>query len=844
MSTYSNYLGSKKCCGTNLTKTGSIGQQGSPGSPGPIGPYGYQGATGNQGLRGATGLCCRGPQGVQGAQGTAGGAQGVTGEQGSTGVQGDTGATGAQGFQGATGAAGINGISSGLVLYLDGPTTSTVPVSDDLLVIPNTGAQTIITTSSITNSSSILVGNFVTPVGLLTTTSIIGGFWNTLLYGQSSGVGGNVVYWTLINEVASDGTTFIKNLSTGTYASGTVVQTTQSIYEYSLYVAINTITNLNSRIQLQIYTQASGGTHTLYLEMRDNTLSYIVTTIATNLIGFTGVQGATGRTGAQGFQGVTGAQGFTGTTGAQGFTGTTGAQGFQGVTGRTGSTGAQGSTGATGTQGFQGFTGTTGAQGFQGVTGSTGAQGSTGATGAQGSTGLQGFQGVIGAQGSTGSQGINGISSGLILFLDGPTTSTVPVSDNLLVIPNTGTQTIITTSSIGTSPILVGNFVTPAGLLTTTSIIGGFWNTELYALSTGGGGNTVYWTVINEVASDGTTFIKNLSTGTYASGTVVQTTQSIYEYSLYVATNTITNLNSRIQLQIYTRASGGTHTLSLEMRGNTLSHIVTTIATNIGATGVQGATGITGAQGFQGTTGARGVTGIQGATGAGATGPQGAQGTAGGAQGATGITGPQGAQGTAGGAQGATGRTGSQGSTGTTGAQGFQGATGSGGILGYYGAFGTTANLNITTAGDTAFFSGFYIDGAGNNGVNIITTTSSNDTFRMVNPGVYNIQFSAQIVITSGGGGSNAYIWLEQQGTTVPWSNTNVQLSSSNAPQVAAWNFFIKTTTPNETFRLVWTADNNNMQIVSYPPGPPPGSTNPYRGPNIPGVLLTVNQIA
>ena len=366
----------------------------------------------------------------------------------------------------------------------------------------------------------------------------------------------------------------------------------------------------------------------------------------------------------------------------------------------------------------------------------------------------------------------------------------------------------------------------------------------MYALSTGGGGNTVYWTVINEVASDGTTFIKNLSTGTYASGTVVQTTQSIYEYSLYVATNTITNLNSRIQLQIYTRASGGTHTLSLEMRGNTLSHIVTTIATNIGATGVQGATGITGAQGFQGTTGARGVTGIQGATGAGATGPQGAQGTAGGAQGATGITGPQGAQGTAGGAQGATGRTGSQGSTGTTGAQGFQGATGSGGILGYYGAFGTTANLNITTAGDTAFFSGFYIDGAGNNGVNIITTTSSNDTFRMVNPGVYNIQFSAQIVITSGGGGSNAYIWLEQQGTTVPWSNTNVQLSSSNAPQVAAWNFFIKTTTPNETFRLVWTADNNNMQIVSYPPGPPPGSTNPYRGPNIPGVLLTVNQIA
>ena len=266
------------------------------------------------------------------------------------GATGPTGIIGPTGPIGSTGPQGISGINSGLVLYLDGPSTSSVPVSDDLLIIPNTGAQTIITTNNI-QTLPILVGNFVTPIGLLTTTSIVGGFWNTLLYGYSTGGGGNTVYWVVINEVASDGTTIIKNLASGTYLSGTVVQTTQAIYEYSLYVSPNTLTNLNSRIQLQVYTQASGGTHTMYLEMRNSTLSYLITTIATNLIGATGptgpigLTGSTGPTGAQGIQGVTGPTGPIGPTGA---TGPTGAQGIQGVTGPTGPIGLTGATGATG----------------------------------------------------------------------------------------------------------------------------------------------------------------------------------------------------------------------------------------------------------------------------------------------------------------------------------------------------------------------------------------------------------------------------------------------------------------------------------------------------------------
>jgi hypothetical protein len=110
MSGYSNYLGAKKCCATNLAKT-VTGAQGSKGSQGEIGPYGQQGSTGSQGAQGVTGACCRGPQGFTGAQGPAGGAQGATGPQGAIGTQGDTGAQGAtgSGFQGATGAQGDTG---------------------------------------------------------------------------------------------------------------------------------------------------------------------------------------------------------------------------------------------------------------------------------------------------------------------------------------------------------------------------------------------------------------------------------------------------------------------------------------------------------------------------------------------------------------------------------------------------------------------------------------------------------------------------------------------------------------------------------------------------------------
>lgn len=85
MSSYTQYLGSKRCC--DLRGQGPQGPQGVPGTPA-VGTVGYQGSTGPTGPQGATGRSCRGPTGAQGPAGQAGGAQGA---QGATGSQGATG---------------------------------------------------------------------------------------------------------------------------------------------------------------------------------------------------------------------------------------------------------------------------------------------------------------------------------------------------------------------------------------------------------------------------------------------------------------------------------------------------------------------------------------------------------------------------------------------------------------------------------------------------------------------------------------------------------------------------------------------------------------------------------
>jgi hypothetical protein len=515
-------------------------------------------------IRGITVISSSG--GAAGAQGPAGptGPTGPIGLEGPTGPTGPTGPIGVDGPTGPTGPAGVNGISSGLVLYLDGPTSSHVAGTtgpfNQLLVLPVTTAQTKVTTTSISGASPVVLGYYTTQVGQLTTTAIVGGIWvaNTF-FAASTGSANTVGYYTVIDEVDVSGT-FIKNLATGSSVDPTVVTSEQGLFPYNLYVPTNTLASTSSRIRVTYYGVVTSGSHDLSIEMRDGTLSHIITTIAANLIGPTGQQGPTGPIGSQG------------------------------ATGPTGPTGPIGSQGATGPTGPQGFTGP---------------------------------QGPVGDPGT---------SSGLVLYLDippGVTGQTGPpeITDGTLsrTFVTSTQSTIAYTQSGVTSGVAIATFTTPTNFLTSTIIPPGNWDLNLFASSSTGNNITVYWSLYY-VNADGTTGKTLIVAGTPAAAVPILT-QNQYVITISVPLTTLPDLTKRLQIEVFANfTSGGTRTLTMEFRNNTVSHVHTSLE----FVSPTGPTGPIGSQGATGPTGPTGPIGSQGATGpTGPTGPQGLQGSAG-----------------------------------------------------------------------------------------------------------------------------------------------------------------------------------------------------------------------
>lgn len=149
----------------------------------------------------------------------------------------------------------------------------------------------------------------------------------------------------------------------------------------------------------------------------------------------------------------------------------------------------------------------------------------------------------------------------------------------------------------------------------------------------------------------------------------------------------------------------------------------------------------------------------------------------------------------------------------------------------YYGSFYHTVSMNLLASGSIYSMSLSTTDFA--NGVSIGGASKSEITF--ANPGVYDIQFSAQITKTSGTK-SNVYIWLDQNGSSVPNTNTDVTLAGGSGDRVvAAWNFFVKTTTPNEYAKLMYAGIVGNVQFLY--------ETGSGVIPAIPSLIVTVNRV-
>lgn len=97
-------------------------------------------------------------------------------------------------------------------------------------------------------------------------------------------------------------------------------------------------------------------------------------------------------------------------------------------------------------------------------------------------------------------------------------------------------------------------------------------------------------------------------------------------------------------------------------------------------------------------------------------------------------------------------------------------------------------------------------------------------------PGVYNIQFSAQLDNTSGGD-HLAYIWLRVNGTDVSNSAGETRIKGNAGELVAAWNY-VQQFKQDDYFELMWSVSDTAVQIRAQAAAAPV--------PAIPSVILTV----
>lgn len=168
---------------------------------------------------------------------------------------------------------------------------------------------------------------------------------------------------------------------------------------------------------------------------------------------------------------------------------------------------------------------------------------------------------------------------------------------------------------------------------------------------------------------------------------------------------------------------------------------------------------------------------------------------------------------------------------GPPGPAGPQGEPGLNGV-GWSGSFYDTTNQ--TGVAGAVLTMGLNNSDSWNNGVSLV----SGNQIRLANPGVYNIMFSAQMLKQNGNSNSHVHIWLAQNGSSLPDTATQLSFPGNSVYMVAAWNWFIKTTTPNEYVQLKWRIDSNVDNELFIKSEPANGVI-----PAIPGLIVTVNQV-
>jgi hypothetical protein len=145
-----------------------------------------------------------------------------------------------------------------------------------------------------------------------------------------------------------------------------------------------------------------------------------------------------------------------------------------------------------------------------------------------------------------------------------------------------------------------------------------------------------------------------------------------------------------------------------------------------------------------------------------------------------------------------------------------------------YGTFYNTSTV-VPGAANTAYVVPLNTQNGSNN-----VSYSGTGTVTVAKAGVYNIQYSIQLINTDNSGEHDFDVWFRKNGVDIPNSNTQFTIIKNNGKAVAAINF-IENLAANDTFELAYAVTNTAVHIETVA-----GQSSPYARPAAPGVILTV----
>lgn len=106
--------------------------------------------------------------------------------------------------------------------------------------------------------------------------------------------------------------------------------------------------------------------------------------------------------------------------------------------------------------------------------------------------------------------------------------------------------------------------------------------------------------------------------------------------------------------------------------------------------------------------------------------------------------------------------------------------------------------------------------------------------FTVSNTGLYNVQFSAQMYNSDGGGNSaHSHIWLSKNGTAVADTASRISITPNHPYAIPAWNFYIALAV-GDYVQLEFEVNTVGIGLEYEAANATPG---------IPSVIVTINQV-